>query len=338
MKNYSGVKYFLLLCFWIFYGVAQAQQDPLYTQYVFNTAAINPAYVGSHNLLNAGLLYRKQWAGITASPTTATLGIDAPLWQNRLGAGLLVGLDKIGKTQSFELSTQYAYRIPTANNGNLALGLQAGFTQYSFRGSDLIYNSSQLNGNNTNSDPTLEENITRTLFNVGTGIWFNNEHFFAGFSVPRIITHRFSQNTQGLLQSQARQYRHYFLMAGYVFELNENFQLKPSALLRAVEAAPLNFDVTLQSWYKQRFGAGLSYRHQANLSVLFEFNTLKGLRISYAYDFPTTALNRHTLGSHEIMLRYQKPLKNTPTEQKKKKQDTPEDDEEEEIIISPRLF
>lgn len=333
------MKKVVLLFFWGFFSVAIAQQDPLYTQYVFNTAAINPAYAGSNELLNMGLLYRKQWAGITASPTTATLGIDAPLLQNRLGAGLLLGLDKVGKTQSFELSTQYAYRIPTANNGNLALGLQAGFTQYSFRGAELIYNSSQLNGNgNLSSDPVLEENLNRTLFNVGTGIWFNNERFFAGFSVPRIITHRFSENTQGLLQSQARQYRHYFLMAGYVFEISEQFQLKPSALLRAVEAAPLNFDVTLQSWFRQKFGVGLAYRHSASMSVLFEFNTLKGLRFSYAYDFPTTALNRHTLGSHEIMIRYQKPLKNTP-QRKKIKLNTPqEDDEEDEIIISPRLF
>ncbi len=332
------MKYFFRLCFCFFYWAVQAQQDPLYTQYVFNTAAINPAYVGSHNLLNAGVLYRKQWAGIAASPTTAILGMDASLWQNRLGAGLLLNLDKIGKTQSFEFATQYAYRIPTANNGNLSLGLQAGFTQYSFRGSELIYNSSQISGNSFNNDPTLEENIVRTLFNVGTGLWFNNERLFMSFSVPRIITHRFSQDTQGLLQSQARQYRHYFLMAGYIFDLGETFQLKPSALLRAVEAAPLNFDVTLQSWYKQKFGTGIAYRYRANISVLFEFNTLQGLRISYAYDFPTTALNRHTLGSHEIMLRYQKPLKNTPTERKKKKQDILEEDEEEEIIISPRLF
>lgn len=335
MKLQSKVRYLAVFYCMVSTFMSLAQQDPLYTQYVFNTSVINPAYVGSNNLLNTGILYRKQWAGITGSPTTATFNIDAPFWQNRLGGGILLGLDKIGKTQSFDFYTQYVYRIPTTNNGNLALGLQAGFTQYSFQGSELLYNSSQLNGSSFINDPTLEENIVRTLFNIGTGIWFNNENFFAGFSVPRLITHRFSQNIQGLLQSQARQYRHYFAMIGYVFYLNENFQLKPSALLRAVEAAPVNFDITVQSWFRQRFGLGIAYRHQSSMSALFEINTFKSLRINYAYDFPITPLNRHTLGSHEIMLRYQYPLKGTSTVSYPS---TPQKQEDEEIIISPRLF
>ncbi|MCS6796865.1 MAG: PorP/SprF family type IX secretion system membrane protein, partial [Raineya sp.] len=163
------MKYFLLILTCSI-SLGFAQQDPLYTQYVFNTNAINPAYAGSNELLNIGILYRRQWAGIAASPTTATLNVDAPLWQNRLGTGLLIAIDKIGKTQSFELSTQYAYRIFT-KEGTLALGLQAGFTQYSFRGGELLYTSSQLSGNSYTADPIIEENINRTLLNVGTGIW-----------------------------------------------------------------------------------------------------------------------------------------------------------------------
>jgi type IX secretion system PorP/SprF family membrane protein len=117
-------------------SVLFAQQDPLYSQYMFNMPALNPAYAGSHELINSALLFRKQFVGINGSPTTATFGIDAPFWNNKLGGGLLVVMDKIAKTQTLDISTQYAYRIKTAKKGNLALGLQADISQYAFRGSD----------------------------------------------------------------------------------------------------------------------------------------------------------------------------------------------------------
>lgn len=318
--------YLFVLCFVQVF----AQQDPLYSQYMFNMPALNPAYVGSHELLNSALLFRKQFIGINGSPTTATFGIDAPFWNNKLGGGLLVVMDKIGKTQTLDIQTQYAYRIKTPKKGNLALGLQAGISQYAFRGGDLLYNSQQNSGNSFASDPILEENINRTLSNVGTGIWFNNEHFYAGFSVPRLINYRLSENQQGMLQSQARQFRHIFITTGYVFDLNENWQLKPSTLIRAVEAAAISYDINANLYYQRRIGIGLSYRNQAAVVAMFEFQTLKGLRISYAYDFATTPLARQISGSHEVMIRFQM--------RKSKKEKPQEEDNDDEIIFSPRLF
>jgi type IX secretion system PorP/SprF family membrane protein len=313
-------------------SVLFAQQDPLYSQYMFNMPALNPAYAGSHELINSTLLFRKQFVGINGSPTTATFGIDAPFWNNKLGGGLLVVMDKIAKTQTLDISTQYAYRIKTPKKGNLALGLQAGISQYAFRGSDLMYSSQQNSGNGFTNDPVLEENINRLLPNVGTGVWFNNERFYAGFSVPRIINYRFSENQQGMLQSQARQFRHYFVATGYVFDLNETFQLKPSVLIRAVEAAPISYDLNANLWYQKRIGIGFSYRNQSAVVAMFEFQTLKGLRVSYAYDFATTPLARQISGSHEIMIRFQ-------MRKNKKAEDTEkEEDDDDEIIISPRLF
>lgn len=322
-------KNLLVLLFLACFGQIFAQQEPLYSQYMFNMPALNPAYAGSNGLINSALLFRKQFVGMAGSPTTATLGIDAPFWGDRLGGGLLLIMDKIGKTQTFDLQTQYAYRIKTPKNGNLALGLQMGFAQYTFRGSELSYSSQQNTGNSFASDPILEENINRLLPNVGTGAWFNNERFYIGFSVPRLINYRFSENQQGLLQSQARQFRHYFITSGYVFDLNTNFQLKPSILVRAVEAAAINYDLNANLWYQKRIGFGLSYRNRAAMVAMFEFQTYKGLRISYAYDFATAALARHTSGSHEIMIRFQ---------MRKNKKEKSEDEEDDEIIISPRLF
>ncbi len=298
---------------------------------MFNMPALNPAYVGSHELINSALLFRKQFVGINGSPTTATFGIDAPFWNNKLGAGLLVVMDKIGKTQTFDITTQYAYRIRTAKKGNLALGLQAGISQYAVRGGDLLYSSQQNAGNSFASDPIIEDNINRTLPNVGTGLWFNNERFYAGFSIPRLINYRFSENQQGMLQSQARQFRHIFITTGYVFDLNEHWQLKPSTLIRAVEAAAISYDINANLYYQRRIGVGLSYRNRAAMVAMFEFQTLKGLRISYAYDFATSLLARQISGSHEIMIRYQ------ISKTKKSKTNTEEEDDD-EIIISPRLF
>ena len=324
-------KIILVISFWLTFWKIFAQQDPLYSQYMFNMPALNPAYVGSHELINSALLFRKQFVGINGSPTTATFGIDAPFWNNRLGGGLLVVMDKIGKTQTFDITSQYAYRIRTAKKGNLALGLQAGVSQYAFRGGDLLYHSQQNSGNSFASDPIIEDNINRTLANIGTGLWFNNERFYAGFSVPRLINYRFSENQQGMLQSQARQFRHIFITTGYVFDLNENWQLKPSTLIRAVEAAAISYDINANLYYQRRIGVGLSYRNQAAMVAMFEFQTLKGLRISYAYDFTTSPLARQISGSHEIMIRFQ-------MRKDKKVKLEQENEENEEIIISPRLF
>lgn len=312
-------KHILLISLLLWKMISFAQQDPMFTQYMFNMNAINPAYAGSNEVINTAVLFRKQWVGVNGAPTTGTLSIDAPFWQNKLGMGLMVMMDKIGRTQTFDVMTQYAYRIKTDEKGRLSLGLQAGFSQYSFRGAEVAYSS-----NPTNADPVFSENIVRMLPNVGSGIWFNNERLYIGFSVPRLINHQLIENTQGLPageQNRAKQFRHYFITSGYVFDMNESLKLKPSFLLRGVEAAPLAYDLNVNLWYQERFGAGLSYRSASSLNVILEFHANNQLRFSYAYDFPTTQIRRASSGSHEIMMRYQF---------HKSKSD--------ETVISPRLF
>jgi len=302
-------------------GSTQAQQDPMFTQYMFNMNALNPAYAGSNEVVNVATLFRRQWLGINGSPTTGTLSVDAPFWQNKLGMGLFVMMDRVGKTQTFDITSQYAYRIKTSEKGRLALGLQAGVSQYAFKGSEVIYSS---NSSATGSDPVFAENITKILPNVGMGIWFNNEHFYIGGSIPRLINHQFAEDTQGMPAGElnkAKQFRHYFITTGYVFELNEILKLKPSVLIRAVEAAPISYDFNANLWYNERFGFGLSYRNASSMNAILEFHPTNQLRISYGYDFATTTIRKNTSGSHEIMIRYQF--------HKKKNED---------IVISPRLF
>lgn len=317
------MKQLLIIVGFLIMGVQTlfAQQDPMFTQYMFNMNALNPAYAGSNEVINTSALFRRQWLGINGSPTTGTFSIDVPFWQNKLGMGLMVMMDKVGKTQTFDVMSQYAYRIKTDEKGRLAFGLQAGVTQYAFRGAEVNYAS---NATVTGSDPTFGENISRILPNVGVGVWFNNENLYIGASIPRLINHQFTENIQGMPVGElgkAKQFRHYFITTGYVFTLNETLKLKPSVLLRGVEAAPLSFDLNANLWYQERFGFGLSYRNTSSLNAILEFHPTNQLRLSYAYDFATTGIRRNTSGSHEIMIRYQF---------RKNKND--------DIVISPRLF
>jgi type IX secretion system PorP/SprF family membrane protein len=194
----------------------------------------------------------------------------------------------------------YAYRIKTSEKGRLALGLQAGFSQYA---ADL---QSVALGSTPSFDPAFAENVSQMMPNVGGGIWYNNDRFYAGFSVPHIINNALSKDYQFLNDSDgARQYRHYFVTAGYVFDLNAALKLKPSFLVKVVEGAPMQMDLNANLWMYEKVGLGLSYRSGDSIDALLEFQLSHQFKLGYAYDYTLTELRRYNSGSHEIMLRYQ---------------------------------
>ena len=310
MKN---LKIFLLGVM-VFVGLqAQAQQDAMFSQYMFNPIAVNPAYVGSNEVLTFTGLFRKQWVGIDGAPTTGTLSIDAPLNNEKMGLGLNIVGDKIGIFNTLGMYASYSYRIKLNDGSRLALGLQVG-------GSQFVADFASVNTNNPDPAFLNAGRFAKFLPNVGTGIWYNTDKFFAGVSVPHIINNAqtgdaaFLNDTDG-----ARQYRHYFVTAGYVFDLHEDWQLKPSFLFKGVQGAPLQLDINATLWFMDRFGAGLSWRSFSSANVLLGYKISEQLSAGYAYDFSTTDLRRYNTGSHELMLRYQ--LKNGRTR-----------------IVTPRFF
>lgn len=277
----------------------QAQQDAMFSQYMFNPIAVNPAYVGSNEVLTFTGLFRKQWVGIEGAPTTATFSADAPLRNETMGLGLNIVGDKIGIFNTLGIYASYAYRIKLNDGSRLALGLQVG-------GSQFVADFANVDTNTP--DPTFLNagRYTKFLPNVGSGIWYNTERLFVGFSVPHIINNAQTGDYKPLNDTDgARQYRHYFFTAGYVFDLHEDWQLKPSFLFKGVQGAPLQLDINATLWYMDRFGAGISWRSFSSANILLGYKISEQLSAGYAYDFSTTDLRRYNTGSHELMLRYQ---------------------------------
>ena len=279
---------------------AKAQQDAMYTQYMFNTLAVNPAYAGSRNVLSATTLVRTQWVGIEGAPRTQTLSLDAALPGKKVGLGLQIFNDRLGITKTTGAYASYAYRIPLGK-GTLALGIQAGVAHFRADFTQVRLQSG------TTFDPGFFNDINKFLPNYGVGIYYNTEKFYLGVATPHLLDNRFTdQNsvavTNGLV---AKQYLHLFVTSGYVFKLSEDFKLKPSFLFKGVLGAPLQLDLNLNLWVADRISVGGQYRTGDSFAGLFELQVNDQIRVGYSYDHTISPLGGFNSGSHEIMLRYE---------------------------------
>jgi type IX secretion system PorP/SprF family membrane protein len=291
-------------------NTAVAQQDPAYSFIMYNGTAINPAAAGSAEGFSATAIYRKQWAGIKGAPETFNLSADAPVRNRKIALGFSVISDKIGVMNTTNVNAQYAYRIEYRNY-ILSLGLQAGLNNF-----NADYNSVSTNPTQ-GVDQSFSENTSKMVFNFGSGLYLYNERFFAGFAIPHFINNRIDDIGEGN-GIQSRQYRHYYLSGGYVFDLNQELKLKPSALIKVAEGAPIQLDVNANVWYKEFVSLGAGFRTNDSFTTMVQFQYNK-FRFGYAYDIITSSLSRYTNGNSEIMVRYE--LSN-----KKKK------------ILTPRYF
>lgn len=275
-----------------------AQQEAMYSQYMFNTLAINPAYAGSRNLTSATVLYRSQWVGIEGAPKTATFTIDAPINNKKIGLGLQVFSDKIGIVNTTGAYASYAYRL-RMEKGTLSFGLQGGASQYR-----ADFNSVQLNSGSA-IDPAFQQNINKVLMNFGAGIYYNSDRFYMGLSAPQLLNNKLTDFTVESDNSFRGQALHLFLATGYVFPLGEDFNLKPSMLVKGVKGAPIEADFNATLWIKNVIAFGAQYRTKADIGALVEFQVSPQIRLGYSYDRSVTKLVNFNSGSHEIMLRYE---------------------------------
>ncbi|HET8830256.1 MAG TPA: type IX secretion system membrane protein PorP/SprF [Pelobium sp.] len=290
MKKYIYIALSLLLGFT---KTSTAQQEPMYTQYMFNALALNPAYAGSRNVISATALYRNQWTGIKGAPETTTFTIDAPINDKKIGLGLQVFNDKLGITNTTGIVASGAYRI-RMSKGTLSFGLQGSLSN--FRAN---YQNVELDQTGSNTDVAFQDNVNNTLFNIGTGVYYNSDKFYVGLSAPQLVPNQLA-STQ-----LSKQEIHLFLTAGIVFPLNEDFKLKPSILVKQVKGAPIEGDLNAMFWIKDVVGLGAQYRTNADISGLFEIQVTPQIRIGYAYDHSVTTIQSFNSGSHEIMLRYE---------------------------------
>lgn len=273
----------------------QAQQSAMYSQYMFNTLAVNPAYAGSRNVISATALLRSQWTGIAGAPKTSTFTIDAPLKDKRIGVGLQIFNDKLGITSSTGAVVSYAYRI-RMEKATLSFGMQGSASQYTANFSNI-----SLQPTTEVYDPAFANDVKKVLFNVGTGVYYNSDRFYAGLSSPELLNNRLSSDTGNL----SRKAFHIYLASGYVFDISNDFKFKPSFLFKAVNGSPLQADLNATLWIKDRVAIGAQYRTSADILGLLEVQLSPQIRLGYAYDHSVTPLRNYNSGSHEIMLRYE---------------------------------
>jgi len=277
---------------------ALAQQEAMYTQYMFNMLALNPAYAGSRNVTSATALYRDQWVGMQGAPKTATFTIDAPFDDKKVGLGLQVFNDKIGITNTTGAFASYAYRI-RFNRGTLSFGIQAGASQYLADFTGVALNSGGY------GDNAFSQNINKVLIDLGTGIYYNSDRFFIGISSPQLLNNKLSDLNAQATNSFAGQQLHLFLATGYVFPMGTDLNFKPSVLFKGVKGAPLEADINATLWIKDVIAFGALYRTEASAAGMIELQVSSQLRLGYCYDVSTTRLAQYNSGSHELMLRYE---------------------------------
>ena len=293
MKAIDMKKIITIIAVFLFTISAKAQQDPQYTQYMYNMNIVNPAYAGSNDALSLNFLARIQWVGIEGAPRTITLGAHSPVGKN-VGLGLSVIVDEIGPVQEQNLYGDFSYTLKVSEDANLALGLKAGFTFF-----NVCFTC--INTTDPNDAAFINQNANRILPNVGAGAYYYTDKYYVGLSVPNLLqTFHFEKN--GGQVTRASERKHFFLTSGYVFDLEGDIKLKPSIMLKAAEGAPLSVDFSGNILFNEKFELVLSYRLDESVSALVNVRARRNLRIGYAYDHTLTTLGNYNSGSHEIFL------------------------------------
>ncbi|PWJ45035.1 PorP/SprF family type IX secretion system membrane protein [Sediminitomix flava] len=282
----------LLLLFLLLPILGFAQQDPMYTQYIYNRMSINPAYVGSKGGLSAMALHRSQWQGVEGAPSTQNISLHSPILDNEIGLGLSAVRDQIGISSQTQLAFMACYRI-IGHNKALSFGLSGIASNYQ-------HDLSQLNPQNP-QDPLLQGTATESYWqpNVGIGIYYYTHNYFAGFSIPKLLQHK-STSTDTELGSET--VRHYFLNGGVKFNLSDQVKIVPSILFKFVESAPLQADISSLVVLQDLIWLGGTFRTQDGLALMAQIHLPQGFYFGYGYDFPLTELNTVTTGSHEIVI------------------------------------
>ncbi len=287
-------------------SLTYGQQDAQYTQYMYNTISVNPAYAGSRGVFSIVGLHRSQWVGLDGAPRTQTLSINTPIGEkNKVGLGVSIVRDEIGPVDETYFDIDFSYTIQTSERGKLSFGLKAG-------GNLLDVNFNELTRFDIN-DPNFEQSIDNKFSpNVGLGLYYHTDKFYLGLSAPNILeTDHFDESsTVGNNNSSsfiARERINYYLMAGYTFDLNSDLKFKPAILTKAVSGAPLQVDVSASFLLREKLTLGIGYRWSAAVSGLVGFQISDSMMIGLAYDRETTELGNTQFndGSYEVFLRFE---------------------------------
>lgn len=274
--------------------VSYAQQDAQFTQYMYNTININPAYAGSRGFMSLFALHRTQWVGLDGAPVTNSFSINTPIGNSKMGVGISFLNDRIGPTNENEISADVSYSIRTSESFRLSFGLKVTANVFNL-------DVSRLNPVSQN-DPQFQNLNNSFTPNFGAGLYLHSEKTYIGLSVPNFIeSNKYDSNSVAMLKEKMN----YYLIAGHVFDIGENLKFKPSLLTKMVTGAPLQVDVSGNFLISKKFVIGGAYRWSAAFSAITGFQISEGIFVGYGYDKETTNLANYNSGSHEIFLRFE---------------------------------
>jgi len=279
----------------LLFGFANySQQDALYTQYMYNTETINPAYAGSRGVLSIFGLYRTQWVGLDGAPKTGAFSINSPIDNTNFGVGLTILNDQIGPTVNSFISADLSYTIKTSDTYKVSFGVKGTANFFNFY-------RDKLNPQVT-TDPTLANFNNYYTPNLGAGAYLHSNKGYLGLSVPNFFqSQKYNDNDFAIYKQKIN----FYLMGGYVFNLSPDIKFKPTFLVKTVEGAPLQFDLSGNFLFNGKFLLGSAYRWRAAGSLMAGFQVSQGVYIGYGYDLDTTHLVHYNSGSHEIFMRYE---------------------------------
>ncbi|MEC4048124.1 type IX secretion system membrane protein PorP/SprF [Flavobacterium sp. SUN046] len=285
--------YFLTAFALITFFDVSAQQDPHYTQYMYNMSVINPAYAGSKENLTGGLLFRKQWINVDGAPTTATFFANSPIGKN-VGLGVSAISDRLGPVEENNLYADFSYTLKLSGEHRLAFGLKGGGTFHKVGLLDQVYNNVPDAG-----DGSFSQNSSRSFLNLGSGLFYYTNKYYVAFSVPNMLKANYlSYNGQKF----GSEVLHYFLTGGYVFDLNPNLKFKPSTMIKSSFNSPTSIDLSANFLFNQKFEVGATYRRQDSFGAMVNYAVSPSLKIGYAYDQITSSLKTTTPSSHEVII------------------------------------
>lgn len=273
-------------------GPVAAQQDPLYSQYMFNTLAFNPAYAGSANVFTAMALSRHQWVGFDGAPATQTLSAHSPLPLTNLSMGGVIIHDVVGPVVQNSAFVDVAYRIRTGENTRLSFGLSGGVN---------VFQADIASLSTVDVEPHNANIKGKALPNLGFGLFWHSDRYYAGLSAPKLLENTVGDDGAVIT---ARELRHFFLMGGYVIDVTDDLKFKPSFMLRAVAGAPLSMDLNANFLLRERIWFGALWRYGNAFGVMAQYQVNAQLRVGYAFDMTTTRIGAYNAGTHELMVGY----------------------------------
>jgi len=299
MKKY--IKFNLIVLVLLSFGSAFAQQLPQFTQYMYNTISINPAYAGSRETLSLVGLHRSQWVGIQGGPTTQTFSIHAPLSNEKVGIGLSFIRDELGYENFSYVYGDFSYTIQVGDETKLAFGLKGGLTHYNLD-QELL------------TDPSVVEDLyfndvsNRWSPNIGAGAFLHTNKWYIGLSAPRILNTDYNKSQNGTLDYVSAERVSYYVTGGYVFNVSELTKFKPAFMVKATNGAPISYDLTANFLFNEKFWLGGAYRFNESagaFGAIADFQVSNSFRIGYAYEHPISDIRPYSSGTHEVLLMYE---------------------------------